>query len=166
MSRRHIPRHPTQAWILVADRARARIFSTDWPIGEQLTEVEDLVDEYGLLSERDTLTDGPTSFSSYGTTRHSGEPQTDFAHRTAQKFVRRITNRLEQGRQTGDYGRLVLVVPPMLLGELRDALPRPLAKLVIQELPQNYAQLTANQIAEHLAAKLANPLAGLPAASV
>jgi protein required for attachment to host cells len=166
MSHRHTPRHAVQAWIVVADRSRARIFSTAWPMGEHLTEVEDLIDESGLLSERDTLTDAPTSFVSNGKSRHRGEPQTDFAHRTAHQFSRRIAERLEQGRQSQAYGRLVLVAPPMMLGELRQALSRPVAKLVTHELSHDYTQLTANQIAEHLAAKLTNPLASAPAAPV
>jgi protein required for attachment to host cells len=113
-----------------------------------------LIDETAQLSDTETGTDEPTAFVSGGGVRHRGQPALDYHHRTAQRFARRIVQRLEQGRQQNEFGRLVLVAPPLMLGVLREELTAPLSKLVVEELSQELTRLTRNQILEHIAASL------------
>jgi protein required for attachment to host cells len=159
MSYKHTPRRPDNAWVLVADRARARLFSTAWPTDGTCLEVGDLIDDEAMLHERDTGSDVPSAFVSGAGARHRGEPATDFAHRTAERFARRIVARLEDGRRQDQFGQLVLVAPALMLGVLRGELTPPLAKLVVEELDRDYTHLTPGELFERLAAKGATPAA-------
>jgi protein required for attachment to host cells len=159
MSHRHVSQHPPGTWIIVADRARARVFSGTWPLGEELVERSALIDDAGLLREGEAPNEITVTEIPHGVYRHRGAPETDYAHRTAQRFARQIVSHLDQGRLTGDYGKLILVAPPAMLGILRETLPPAVANMVVGELPQDYTRQSPRQIAAHLAARLPNPLA-------
>ncbi|MCH7686550.1 MAG: host attachment protein, partial [Planctomycetes bacterium] len=58
-------------WVLVADRACARIFSPDLHSNE-LLEIEDFVHPESRLRRQDTVTDGPGRFEETAGGRHSG----------------------------------------------------------------------------------------------
>jgi protein required for attachment to host cells len=159
MSHRHVARHSPRTWVVVADRARARIFSSLWPLGDELIEVDDLVDETSRLRGTETYSDAPTAFVSGGCHHHRGEPANDLAHQTAERFAKRIADRLDRGRQDDAFGKLILVAPPVVLGELRCALPLTVTRLVVKEIHQDFVEMTRNQIAEHIAARMVDPLA-------
>lgn len=144
--------HQTVAvlWVVVADRARARIFSTDLPDCEQFLEVEALVHPIAKTRMSEVVTDSNGTFAESGGGHHAGEPETDFEHRTAEEFARQIVARLESGRQHNEFGRLALVAPPLMLGVLRQKLSGPLQKLVTDEIGKDLTQLKANDIRAHL----------------
>lgn len=153
MSHKYTPRRPDNAWVLVADRARARLFSTAWPPNGACVEVEDLIDDEAMLHDRDTGSDVPGAFVSGAGARHRSVPATDFHHRTAERFARRIVERLEDGRRRDQFGQLVLVAPALMLGVLREELSPPLAKLVVEELDRDYTHLTPGDLLKRIAAK-------------
>ncbi len=145
--RNHVP--PT-AWIVVADRARARIFSTDWPRIGALREVAALVHPESSLHERDVDTDGPGKFRELGSSPLSGEPPTDFRHRTAVTFAGEVAAQLDKGRMQNQFGHLVLIAPALYLGVLREKLSSPLARMVASEIPKDYTLLKPEEIREQL----------------
>src|SRR5262245_19745073 len=104
------------AWIVVADRARARIFEASWPVGDALQEIETLVHPEGQSRAQDILTDAPGRFAELAAGPHSGEPRTDHRHRTANDFAGILAARLEKGRNSNAYGHLVIVAPALFLG--------------------------------------------------
>lgn len=150
MTYKREPQRPSSAWIVVADRARARIFSSPWPLADSLHEIETLVHPEGKAHERDVLTDGPGRFAERVAGPHSGEPQTDFRHRTALDFATVVAQRLEKGRVTNAFGRLVVIAPALYLGVLREKMSAPLARLVTYELDKDYTQMPAAQLLAQL----------------
>ena len=146
MSYRHSTEQKPVAWVMVGDRARARIFETSWPIDDQLREIETLVHPEGQAREQEVRTDGPGRFAEVAGGPHSGEPRTDHRHRTAIDFAGVVADRLEKGRVTNAFGHLVIVAPALFLGTLRNALPSPLAKLVRVEVTKDYTQLAAAEL--------------------
>ena len=146
MSYRHAAEQKPIAWVLVGDRARARIFSTAWPIGDPLEEIETLVHPESQLREHEVRTDGPGQFAEVGSFPHAGEPRTDHRHRTANDFAGLVAERLEKGRVTNAFGHLVIVAPALYLGALRNALSSPLSKLVRTEIAKDYTQLPAREL--------------------
>jgi protein required for attachment to host cells len=143
--KRETPRRPT-AWVLVADRARARIFESAWPIGGELTEIASLVHPEGQVHEKDVLTDAPGRFAETGGGPHYGEKHTDFRHRTAIDFANVVAERLEKGRVSNAFGHLVIVAPALYLGVLRNTLSSPLSKLVSHEITKDYTHLPAREL--------------------
>lgn len=146
MSYRHSTEAKPIAWIVVGDRARARIFSTTWPIGDHLEEIETLVHPEGQARDHDVRTDGPGRFKEVGSFPHAGEPRTDHRHRTAVDFAGLVAERLEKGRFANAFGHLVVVAPALYLGALRNCFGSPLAKLVRTEIAKDYTQLPARDL--------------------
>jgi len=150
MSYKHENRVPSNAWVVVADRARARIFSTDWPQSAELNEVAALVHPESQAHEGNLVSDAPGKFSRPGVGKYAGQAQTDFRHRTANQFAITLGERLEEGRVRNEFGRLVLVAPALFLGSLRSKLSAPLAKMVAGELDKDYTRMKAEEVLEQL----------------
>ncbi len=127
-----------KTWVLVADRSRARIFSTQTPKGA-LREIEDLVHPEARAHERDLTSDRPGRSSD----RHALGNTNSARDQQATAFAREISLRLEAARTHGNLERLVLICAPDLLGLLRKALSAPLEKLVIMTIDKNLTQQDA-----------------------
>lgn len=155
MSYKHEAVRRPVAWIVVADRGRARIFETSWPLGAQLAEIETLVHPEGHARVQEVVTDAPGRFAESAGGPHYGEPRTDHRHRTATEFAGVVAERLEKGRNGNAYGYLVIVAPALFLGTLRQSFSSPLAKLVCSEIIKDYSQLSAHELLPLLQSELA-----------
>lgn len=154
MARKYEHQTPANAWIVVADRAKARIFDTTWPDMPGLEEVAALVHPEATLRVRETVSDAPGRFRESASAPHSGEPRTDFAHQMTADFARQLIDHLEAHRLKGDFGTLVLVAPPLMLAALRKQMDRPLADLVDQEFDKDYTELAAKELRQRLLAQV------------
>lgn len=140
----------TKTWIIVAESSRARIFVTDNP-RTPMDEVADIVHPEGRLRAQDPRSDRPTRvFDSKGQGRHAVESEVKPRHQEAINFARRIADRIEDARVSGEFDELVLVAPPTFLGLLRDNLSANAMKRVVQSINKNLAQLDEAQIREHV----------------
>lgn len=148
MSFRHHAHHPQTSWVLVADRAHARIFSTSDPELRDLSEVKTLIHSESAVHARDVLTDRPGRFAGLHGEYVSGEPETDFRHQTAQDFAVQIVAELEHGRTQNRYGQLIIIAPSLLLGVLRKHLPEALKKLIIAEVDKELVRRPVSELAE------------------
>ncbi|WP_437228856.1 host attachment protein [Planctomicrobium sp. SH661] len=155
MSYRREARVSENTWILVADRAKAIIFQAIWPRLDHFEELQRMDNPDGAAHPEEVLTDRAGRFTSHGITSQSGQPQTDFRHRTAQDFAMEIVQRLEQGRTGNEFGRLMIVAPALMLGVLRDQLSAPLAKMVVLELRKELVDARMDEIKEHVDCALA-----------
>lgn len=151
MSFRHEHRVPTATWAVVADRGRARIFAWEGEDVAALAEVESLTCPEGASHPHDLVTDKQGYFKGHSGSMQTGDPKTDFKHRSAERFAHRIVELLEEGRVRNQFGKLVLVASPMFMGELRSHIKDPLAKLIDREITKDYTTLPARDIADKLA---------------
>ncbi len=139
-----------KTWVVVADRARARIFSASTPKGP-LTEFEDLVLPEARSHERDLTSDRPgRAFDSGGIGRHAMEAPTSAKQHAALNFAKTIAQRVETGRISGECQQLVLVAPPDFLGRLKKQLGTQCAKLLTHQIGKNLTQLPVAEIRSHL----------------
>ncbi len=144
-------RRPSAVWVLVADRARARLFSGEWPDLAEFCEVRALAHPESTLHPRDVESDGPGRFrGEAGGPAHDGDAETDFKHRTAIEFSRQIVDELEHGKSQNLYGRLVVIAPPLFLGVFRERLPDPIANSVIAEIGKEMTCADASEIRSHV----------------
>lgn len=146
MTYKREPSRQPVAWILVADRARARIFQCEWPLNSKLEEIETLVHPEGQAREHEVLTDGPGRFAEAAAGPHTGEKRTDHRHRTAIDFAHVVAERLEKGRVSNTFGHLIVVAPALYLGVLRQTVSGPLAKLIECEIAKDFTQLPAREL--------------------
>jgi len=148
MTFEHEPDRPTATWILVADRARARVFSGEWPGLEEFREIRDFAHPEGAAHKRDVASDGPGRCYESRGPRHAVEPPTDFKHRTATEFAREIVRELQAGKDENAYGRVEIIAPALLLGVLRNQLPGPLSRMVVADLDEDLTLAAADSIRE------------------
>lgn len=150
MSLRFDASRVNRVWVLVADRAVARILAADWPDLENLREVDDLIHPAGSLRQSETVSDSPGRFSTHQGHPVSGESHPDYRHKHALDFAREIVEKLEYGRQQREYDRLIIIAPPLLLGVIRETLSDLLSRLVVGQLNKDLARETLPTIVDHV----------------
>jgi protein required for attachment to host cells len=137
-------------WVLVADGTRARAFE----VKDQGRALETVWSEQPVgvnLASREIASDRPgRSFDSAGEGRHAMEPPTDPARYEKERFARHVVRRLDDDRKEGSFGRLIIVAAPQFLGDLRAAMPTPLAQRVETEIDKDLSKLSSKELAEHL----------------
>jgi protein required for attachment to host cells len=114
-----------RTWVIVADSGRAQLLIPDEDETQLLP-----ADLPGLSAvdvsrhARDVKSDRPgRSFSSErGGVRHAIEPRHDYHKQEKHKFAAAMADAINRACLAQDYDRLVLVVPPRTLGELRSLL--------------------------------------------
>lgn len=141
-------------WILVADKAKARIFLAEKPLGP-ITELEALVHPESRLHARDLVSDAPgRTFDRSGEGRHAKEPNVDPKETEAIKFAIEIADRLEAARVRGEFDRLGLVAAPEFLGLLRERLGPETRALVEFEIDKDLMHLRPQEIRARLPERL------------
>ncbi len=150
MTVRHHTSKNTTKWIVVADRSRARIFAMTEDEPTKLNELEDLVNPAGAMRQSESVSDREGYFGGREGMLEAAEPKTDFAHKTAEPFANLIVAHLEAGRNSQQFGNLILIAAPAFLGMLRQSLPSPLAQLVELEVNKDYTKHPINEIASRL----------------
>ncbi|HEX6612847.1 MAG TPA: host attachment protein [Rhodanobacteraceae bacterium] len=136
-------------WILVADRARARILEISDE--EPLAEIACFANLESRARARDTTTHRlPRVNESASAARHAIEPHTPLREKASQRFARLLGDALERGRDEHRYERLVLVAPPRFLGSLHEALDDPLRECVVEEIGHDLTMLPIHALRERL----------------
>ena len=139
-----------RTWVLVADGGYAKVFQSEGRNSE-LVPVEGMIFSADLPANRDILTDRPGRvFESQGRARHAKENPSDPHRELKRAFARTLAGILETGLVEKRFDRLVVVAPPVTLGDLRDALPKSVQSKVVAELAQDLVKTPHSQLAGHL----------------
>ncbi|MBA2779805.1 host attachment protein [Halomonas kenyensis] len=133
-------------YIVVADAARARIFTRD---ALKLEEKESLIHAEGRLHEGDLVTDRGADVheSTSPTARSSGGESVARTHEEL-IFAKEVAERIYRARVDNTLEKLILVAPPRFLGQLRDKLDGPSSKLVIHTLAKDLSKASLADIQE------------------
>ncbi len=136
-------------WIIVADEARARIFSADSPSGDWF-EQDDLVAPDARLRDRELASDRSGHGVGTGGQGHAFSQRHTPKEQAAAHFAERIARALTDGASNQSFQELVLIAPPRFLGLLRDALPERISRLVVHTLARELVSLPETDIRAHL----------------
>lgn len=137
-------------WILVADRARARLFSLH-PETKALEEVEDFINSEGRARARELQSDRPqSSHDRFGDSCHAIEPHTSAEDKSAELFARQLVRILERGRNEHRYRDLVLIAPPRFLGALNATVDVQVRACVVSEIAKEMTQADARTVLAEL----------------
>ena len=138
-------------WILVANQAEAKIYSTE-RIPGALVLVATLTHEEGSAHKRDLTSDAPGRVHDRtGSARHSMEPVTGVREEERRRFVKEIVGRLQAAHLKGDFTQLVILAAPAVMGVIRKTLNGELGKTVIKEIPKGVVGQSADKIQAQLA---------------
>lgn len=140
-----------KTWVLVADGARARIFSQTGAkaaLEPVLTEE----DAQSRQPTRDLGTDKPGRAQARigDGSRHSMAPRADWHEFEKQNFARELAKILDQAAQKEAFDHLVLVAPPKTLGELRAALGKSAEEKITAEINKDLTSISPHDLPAHL----------------
>lgn len=140
-----------KTWILVADGARARILLNEGP-GKGLAPAlgYDFAVSHAPTHEIGAERPGRSHESSGDGSRHAMENRVDWHQFEKQKFARDVAKELNKAAYEGAFDRLVLVLPPKSLGEVRGALDKHARERVVGELAKDLTHLPTQDLEGHL----------------
>ena len=137
----------TTTWVLVADEAIARLLEQPGAAQGGLVPVEELTDPGAHARHGELASDalgrraGADLRSGGNATASSGED--DALDQRAERFARRVADRLAEARQQGRYDALRIAAAPRFLGRLRKALPKQVADCVCETQDKDLVHLDA-----------------------
>ncbi|MBI5040130.1 MAG: host attachment protein [Gammaproteobacteria bacterium] len=137
-------------WVIVADSSRGKIYVQKKHNGE-LQEAVDLVHPGARLRGVDLSSDRAGGHvGAFGQGSHVFDARTAAKEHEAESFAKEIAERLESGRNSGQFQRLVLIAPPEFLGLLREQLGDNLRRLVVEEIAKDLVTHSADEVRDKL----------------
>ena len=138
-------------WYVIADGGRARFVARD-DKGAFRTVLSFVAAELHARSH-DLGRDRPARVQeSANPARHAIEPRRDLHEAAKEDFVKLVAEQLDDEHGRGQFDKLVLVAPPGVLTELRNALSKPMAKLVASDLQKDLTKVPDHDLTGHLVA--------------
>ena len=136
--------------IVVADSARARVFTADYA-HSPLNEIETMAHPEGRMHEQDMVSDMPGKDSGKGGGGdHAYQEKIEPKEQEMIEFAKRIAGYLDDARKANKLNKLILVAAPAFLGELRTHLSSETSEKIVFELDKNIAHHSAEDIRKHL----------------
>ena len=136
--------------IVVADSARARVFTAD-SAHSPLNEIETMAHPEGRMHEQDMVSDMPGKDSGKGGGGdHAYQEKIEPKEQEIIEFARRIAGYLDDARKANKLNKLILVAAPEFLGELRTHLSSETSEKIVFELDKNIAHHSVEDIRKHL----------------
>lgn len=127
-------------WIVLAESARARIFTLVEP-GAKLHERTALSHPESRMHDRELTSDLPgRAFDSHGQGRHGMEQKQAPHDQEAQAFAAEIAREVARVQDEEPFDALVLVAPPKFLGLLRAQLDKGSREKVVGEIDKNLVE--------------------------
>ncbi|MGW8309785.1 MAG: host attachment protein [Thiogranum sp.] len=139
-----------KTWVLVAESSRAKLYTVAGRLAP-ITEIDAMVHPESRMHEGDLVSDSSGSDGgSLGQGRHVIDNRSSAKETASIEFARTLANRLDRGRNNGDYDRLVLVAPPEFLGHLRSNLSKEVMSKVARQVDKNLVQRPAEVLRNYL----------------
>ena len=147
-------------WTLVADRTRARLFSSSRAT-EPLFELRDFLNPDGRELAQDLVTDRSSRMPGMvGRARGALEARTSPGEHAAEVFAREICATLDRGLVDRACDRLVLIAAPEFLGLLHGCASKRVREAIAFELGKNLTSLAPEDIRPYLPVQIWHELAG------
>lgn len=139
-----------RTWFLIADAAHARILETREP-GEGLHQLANTDEAWLLPPSHEILSDrAGRTVESHGSTHHAYEGKTDPHRELKRAFARHLVGELMERLRGKAFDRLVIVAPPVFLGDLRAAMTHELKSVLAGEVDKDLTHVPTNEIGSHL----------------
>jgi protein required for attachment to host cells len=138
-------------WILVANRAGARLFENLGP-GLDLHLIETIDHPQGRLLDHEIDSDRQGTTHAPAGTRfhHVFDKSQDAADHEADVFARKLAHLVDEGRRRGQCSRIVLVAEPKFLGKLQAALPHESERHVAGAISKDWHFCDIKELKERL----------------
>jgi protein required for attachment to host cells len=136
----------SDTWILVADSARARLFSLA-PGARQLREIGDFINAATRTPGHEQQSAPPARVHDrFGDSRHAIDVRTPARDKVAMRFAGELKTELERGHAERRCDRLVLIAPPRFLGMLNAALDQVVRESVVLKIAKDLTRKDAASV--------------------
>lgn len=137
-------------WVVVCDGARGRIFVNEGR-GTGLDEIESAENPDARAPSRDLGADRPGRTHDSGSQgRHGMEPPADWHGAEKERFAKEMAARVNSAALENKFDSVILVAPPRVLGDLRQALSAQATTKVTGEIGKDLTQLSVHDLGPHL----------------
>jgi protein required for attachment to host cells len=137
-------------WILVADGARARLFSLGAD-AMRLEEIGDFINAAMRMPGHELESAPPARVHDrFGEGRHAIDARMPPRDKAAAQFAVMLKSALERGHTEQRYRDLVLIAPPRFLGMLNRALDKHLQESVVLKIAKNLTRKNAETVRAEL----------------
>lgn len=141
----------TITWILIADGARARLASVERH-GSSTELVEKFEYQADHRPSRELGRDRPARVhESQGATRHAVEPKVDPHRALKREFADTISEALDDNLAQKNFDRLIVVAPPVTLGDLRRVFSEPVKSKIFAEVAMDLTKVPNSEVPRHIA---------------
>lgn len=139
-----------RTWILVANRAEAKIFEHRGrqkkpALLEELYHPESREKTSELLSDK-----AGGSFERLGNERHALAKPVDPQAHEAEVFAKEIATKLDKARMDGAFNELLVFADPGFLGTLTGRFSAPMSHMVKKTIDKNLPGMTPHTLQPHL----------------
>jgi protein required for attachment to host cells len=139
------------AWVMVGDGEKALFFRNEGDATYPNLQVVDILEqENPRTGEQGTDRPG-RAFASVGTHR-SAMQETNWHKLEKHRFAKEIADALYSAAHRGDYSKLVIAAPPMIMGDLRKAMHKEVSDKVVAEVSKDLTKMPADAIERALTA--------------
>jgi protein required for attachment to host cells len=143
------------AWVMVGDGEKALFFRNEGDAVYPNLQVIDVMEhENPKSSEQGTDRPG-RAFSSVGTAR-SAMQETNWHKLEKHRFAKEIADALYSAAHRGQYSKLVIAAPPMIMGDLRKAMHKEVSDKVVAEVSKDLTNMPPPEIERILTANNGN----------
>lgn len=132
-------------WVVVADGEKALFLRNEGDWKYPNLEVFRSIQEDNPPTH-DQGTDRPGRFSDGPTLHRSAVDETDWHRIEKERFAKGIADRLYRAAHRGDFERLVVVAPPLVMGEMRKEFHKEVEQRIVGEVPKTLTNHTIDEI--------------------
>ena len=140
-------------WFLVANSSRAKLYATTGS-KKTLALIKDLEHPESRQKNAELVTDRAGHMKSSGNGQGARQPQTSPKEHEADRFAQELARELNQGRNSNQFARLVLVAPSSFMGLINAKIDKHTASLVVDRYDKDYTQASDKELAVHLDSRL------------
>lgn len=140
-----IPRLRHGGWIVVADGEKALFLeNVGTPDRPELGVFRQLHQENPTSAEQGT--DRPGRLNDGGPAHKSAVEETDWHRIAKEKFATEIAGILDRNAGRKSFEQLIIIAPPLVLGELRKNLGKQAASRIVQEIAKDFTKHPVERI--------------------
>lgn len=133
------------AWVMVGDGQKALFFRNRGDATHPNLEVVNVMEQDNPASSQQGTDRPGRAFSSMGTFR-SAMQETDWHKLEKHRFARDIADVLYAAAHRGQYEKLVIAAPPMIMGDLRKAMHKEVSDKIVAEVSKDLTNMPPHEI--------------------
>lgn len=133
------------AWVMVGDGKKALFFRNECDATYPNLQIIDVLEQDNPRTGEQGTDRPGRSFSTVATHR-SAMQETNWHQLEKHRFAKQIADVLYTAAHRGDFSKLVIAAPPMIMGDLRKAMHKEVSDKVVSEISKDLTNMPPSEI--------------------